>query len=136
MDMSDMTTIARIATEPGFILVATFSGEETPRRADLTGLIARSRWFRPLADQPEAFAKVKIINRGGGLEWPVETEFGNLDLSADTVLRIAQEQEPMTGEDFATWRADLGCPMRSQRRPWASAGGPSSTTRSGISCRP
>jgi helix-turn-helix protein len=40
--------------------------------------------------------------------WPVQTKWGRLDVSASTLRRIAEEQQPMTGADFAKWRVALG----------------------------
>ena len=59
-------------------------------------------------DDAESFAKAAIVEDGLGLAWPVETKWGQLDVSASTLKRIAEEQAPMTGADFAEWRAGLG----------------------------
>jgi DNA-binding XRE family transcriptional regulator len=74
----------------------------------LTGLIARSAHFAPLMNVPVSFAKVAIIEDGLGVAWPIQTKWGQLDVSASTLRRIAEEQEPMTGADFAEWRTELG----------------------------
>src|SRR5436190_23414695 len=44
------------------------------------------------------------------LEWlgPFKPRWGDLDLSASALRRIADEQQPMTGTDFARWRKELG----------------------------
>src|SRR5438046_1754893 len=54
------------------------------------------------------FAKVTIVEDGLGVAWPIKTKWGRLDVSASTLRRIAEEQEPMTGADFAQWRTALG----------------------------
>jgi hypothetical protein len=77
-------------------------------KSDLTGLVARNIHFRPLMDDVETFARVRVMEGGLGIGWPVQTKWGPLDLSSSTLLRIAEEQEPMTGTDFAKWRASLG----------------------------
>jgi DNA-binding XRE family transcriptional regulator len=64
--------------------------------------------FAPIANDSEAFAKVAIIENGLGVAWPVQTRWGCLDISASTLRRIAEEQQPMTGADFARWRIKLG----------------------------
>jgi hypothetical protein len=74
----------------------------------MTGLIARSAHFQPLIRDAEAFGRVEIVEDGLGVAWPIETKWGRLDLSASTLLRIADEQRPMTGADFAKWRTALG----------------------------
>lgn len=45
---------------------------------------------------------------GLGVAWPIQTKWGRLDVSAATLQRIAEEQEPMSGADFAKWRVRLG----------------------------
>ena len=74
----------------------------------MTGLIARSAHFAPLMDDAETFAKVGIVEDGLGLAWPIQTRWSPLDISASTLRRIAEEQAPMTGADFAEWRVGLG----------------------------
>jgi hypothetical protein len=85
-----------------------FVGDRHDHTLDLTGLFARSRHFAPLMTDDAVFAKPSIIEDGLGVAWPAETKWGRLDLSAETLRRIAEEQEPMTGDDFAKWRAALG----------------------------
>jgi hypothetical protein len=75
---------------------------------DLTGLIARSQHFAPLMEDADMFAKIDIVDDGLGVAWPVETKWGHLDLSGSTLRRIAEEQLPMSGADFAKWRKSLG----------------------------
>ncbi len=85
-----------------------FKGEKRDREIDLSGLLARSEHFASLRASDDAFAKLAIVERGLGVAWPVQTKWGRLDLSAATLHRIADEQQPMTGADFAAWRATLG----------------------------
>ena len=85
-----------------------FAGDRRDHELDLTGLIARSKHFTPLMDDAKAFARAAIVEDGLGVGWPMKTKWGPLDLSASTLRRIAEEQEPMTGTDFATWRRTLG----------------------------
>jgi hypothetical protein len=85
-----------------------FAEDRRDYELDLTGLIARSTHFAPLMDDARTFAKAKIVEDGLGLAWPVQTKWGRLDVSASTLRRIAQDQEPMTGADFAEWRMALG----------------------------
>src|SRR5436305_2652557 len=59
-------------------------------------------------DDVETFAKAAIVEDGLGVAWPVQTKWGCLDVSASTLRRIAEEQQPMTGADFAKWRVALG----------------------------
>lgn len=85
-----------------------FAGDRRSYALDLTGLIARSRHFAPLANDVALFSQAAIVEDGLGISWPVKTRWGRLDVSAATLRRIAEEQQPMTGEDFAAWRNSLG----------------------------
>jgi hypothetical protein len=106
--MSDeVTRVTKARPAGGHVLHVRFAGERKDRKLDLTGLIARSTHFAPLVDD-KSFAKAAIVEDGLGLAWPVETKWGRLDVSASTLKRIAEEQAPMTGADFAEWRAALG----------------------------
>ncbi len=85
-----------------------FAGDRRDYELDMTGLIARSAHFTPLMEDAETFTKAAIVEDGLGLAWPVHTKWGRLDVSASTLKRIAEEQQPMTGADFAKWRVALG----------------------------
>ena len=69
---------------------------------DLTGLIARSKALAPLADAT-VFSKAKPIDWGAGVGWSNE-----LDLSAQTLHRIADEQATFDADVFRAWQAALG----------------------------
>lgn len=86
------------------VLRVRFAGERRDRELDLTGLIARSVHSAPLMDDAKIFAKAKIVEEGLGASWPIQTKWDGLDVSATTLRRIAEEQQPMTGKDFAEWR--------------------------------
>ena len=85
-----------------------FAGDRREYVLDLTGLIARSRHFAQLMEDADTFAKIDIVDDGLGVAWPVETKWGHLDLSGSTLRRMAEEQLPMSGADFAKWRKSLG----------------------------
>jgi hypothetical protein len=108
MARDGVARVAKVRVGGEKVLRVRFAGDRRDRELDLTGLIARSAHFAPLADDPETFAKVEIIEDGLGVAWPVRTKWGCLDLSASTLRRIADEQQPMTGTDFAQWRRELG----------------------------
>jgi hypothetical protein len=106
--MSDeLTRIAKVRPSADRVLRVRFIGDRREHLVDMTGLIARSKHFASLLDDPAAFSKVAIIEDGLGLGWPIQTKWGQLDVSASTVRRIAEEQAPMTGADFAKWRTEL-----------------------------
>jgi hypothetical protein len=104
----DMARVTKVRADGNNRLRVRFAGERRDRALDLTGLMARSVHFAPLAADPAAFADVTIVEDGLGVAWPVHTRWGDLDLSASTLRRIADEQQPMTGADFARWRKQLG----------------------------
>jgi hypothetical protein len=107
--MSDeMARVTKLHAVRGRVLRVRFAGERHERELDLTGLIARSTHFAPLIDDAATFAKAEIVEDGLGVAWPVQTKWGRLDVSASTLRRIAEEQQPMTGADFAQWREALG----------------------------
>lgn len=106
--VDDIARVTKLRPVRNRVLRVRFVGERHDRELDLTGLIARNTHFAPLIDDAETFAKVEIVEDGLGVAWPVETKWGRLDVSAATLRRIAEEQQPMTGADFAQWRAALG----------------------------
>ena len=71
----------------------------TQQNADLSGLVDLSRHFSIFANDPAAFAKVRIINWGHGIAWE-----NGLDFSAENLASIADEQTDEDGrvliEDF------------------------------------
>jgi len=104
----DMPRVTKVRPAGPRALRVRFAGDRRERELDLTGLMARSAHFAPLMDDREAFAKARIVEGGLGVAWPIRTKWGRLDASASTLRRIADEQEPMTGADFARWRTMLG----------------------------
>ena len=107
-EISKVSKVTKVRPANGRVLRVRFAGDRRERELDLTGLIARSKHFMPLLDDAETFGKVRIVEGGLGVAWPVQTKWGRLDLSASTLRRIAEEQQPMTGADFAKWRRSLG----------------------------
>ena len=103
----EVTRIAKVRPGADHVLRIRFLGERREHRVDMTGLIARSEHFAPLLNDPKAFSEAAVIEKGLGLAWPIQTKWGPLDVSASTLRRIAEEQAPMSGADFAKWRAEL-----------------------------
>jgi hypothetical protein len=103
-----VTRLTKLRPDDGRVLRVRFAGDRRDQKRDKTGLIARSAHFAPLMDDAETFAKAAIVEDGLGVVWPVRTKWGPLDVSASTLRRIAQDQQPMTGADFAEWRVALG----------------------------
>jgi DNA-binding XRE family transcriptional regulator len=106
--LDDMARVTKVRPAGPRTLRVRFAGDPRERELDLTGLLARSTHFAPLMEDGAAFAKARIAERGLGIAWPVRTKWGRLDLSAATLRRIAEEQQPMTGVDFSRWREELG----------------------------
>jgi hypothetical protein len=71
-------------------------------RADLTGLVHRSRHFRRFLDHPAAFRKVRVAPFGAGIEWQ-----NGLDYGADTLKMMADEQRPVGGAGLTAFEAEL-----------------------------
>ncbi|HKN10098.1 MAG TPA: hypothetical protein VJ376_11535 [Pseudomonadota bacterium] len=104
----DIVRVTKVRPAGGRLLRVRFAGDRRDHKLDMTGLIARSVHFAPLMGDAKSFAKVAIVEDGLGVAWPIQTRWGQLDVSASTLRRIAEEQEPMTGADFAQWRTALG----------------------------
>jgi hypothetical protein len=106
--IDNVTRLIKVRPVGGRVLRVRFAGDRRDYELDMTGLIARSAHFAPLMDDAQTFAKAAIVEDGLGVAWPVQTKWGRLDVSASTLRRIAEEQQPMTGADFAEWRVALG----------------------------
>ena len=106
--IGDIPIVRKVRPTGERTLRVRFAGDRREYVLDLTGLIARSQHFSPLMEDADAFAKINIVDDGIGVAWSVETKWGRLDLSGSTLRRIAEEQLPMTGADFAQWRKSLG----------------------------
>lgn len=105
--VNEIPIVTKLRPSEQRLLRVRFAGDRRDYRVDLTGLFARSRHFAPLLENEAAFKKVAIVEDGIGIAWPVATQWGALDLSSSSLRRIAEEQLPMTGADFAAWRDDL-----------------------------
>jgi hypothetical protein len=68
---------------------------------NVSGLIENFRVYAPLRQSAELFRKVKLGEHGTDIVWP-----GNIDMAADTLWRLAQEQTgaTMTANAFRRWR--------------------------------
>ena len=68
---------------------------------DVSGLIESFKVYAPLRDAPALFAKVQVGEYGTDVVWTDE-----IDMSADTLWRLAQEQTgaTMTPDEFRRWR--------------------------------
>jgi len=74
-------------------------GEES--LIDVSGLVQSFRVYVPLRQSPELFRQVKVGEYGTDVVWTDE-----IDIAADTLWRLAQEQagETMSPDAFRHWR--------------------------------
>jgi len=106
--VGEIPILTKVRPSAGSKLRVCFAGDRRAYKIDLTGLFARSKHFLPLLEDGATFGKLEIVDDGLGVAWPLDTKWGRLDVSASTLRRIAEEQSPMTGADFAAWRKQLG----------------------------
>lgn len=68
---------------------------------DVSGLIETFRIYAPLRQSPDLFLRVRVGDLGTDVVWSDE-----LDMAADALWRLAQEQSGMTmsAEAFRHWR--------------------------------
>jgi DNA-binding transcriptional regulator YiaG len=68
---------------------------------DISGLIATFRAYAPLRESPELFRQVQVGEHGTDVIWS-----DKIDMAADTLWRLAQEQSgaTMTADAFRHWR--------------------------------
>lgn len=97
-------TIPRIAAaspgaRPLTLRITWAHGDETP--IDVSGLIGTFRVYAPLRTNPVLFGQVRVGEHGADIVWTEE-----IDMSADTLWRLAREQsgETMTSDAFRAWR--------------------------------
>jgi DNA-binding transcriptional regulator YiaG len=74
-------------------------GDES--RVDVSGLIETFRVYEPLRRSPAVFGRVRVGEHGTDVVWSDE-----IDMSADTLWRLAQEQTgvTMSPDAFRHWR--------------------------------
>ena len=73
----------------------------TVSRVDVSALVDTFRVYMPLRDNPHLFAQMTVGEHGTDIVWP-----GDIDISADTLWRLAQEQASatMSADAFRNWR--------------------------------
>ena len=75
------------------------TGDES--RVDVSGLVETFRIYEPLRRSPELFRQARIGEYGSDVVWNDE-----IDMAADTLWRLAQEQsgQTMSPDAFRNWR--------------------------------
>jgi DNA-binding transcriptional regulator YiaG len=73
----------------------------TEGEIDISGIIESFKVYAPLRQSPELFRQVRLGDYGTDVVWADE-----IDMSADTLWRLAQEQSgaTMSAEEFHNWR--------------------------------
>ncbi len=101
MPRKALPRIAAVApgAEPFALQIRWNTGEET--LIDVSGIINSLRIYMPLRDNRRLFRQVRVGEHGADIVWA-----GNLDMSNDTLWRLAREQSgaTMTAEAFRRWR--------------------------------
>jgi DNA-binding transcriptional regulator YiaG len=87
------------AKKPLTLLVRWEKGDES--RVDVSGLVEAFRVFEPLRRSPDLFKQVRVGEHGTDIVWTDE-----IDMAADTLWRLAQEQAgvTMSPDAFKHWR--------------------------------
>ena len=85
--------------KPFLLSIRWNTGDES--LVDVSGLVEGYRFYSPLREDPRLFRQVEPGEYGVDVVWP-----GGLDMSNDTLWRLAQEQSgaTMTAEAFRDWR--------------------------------
>jgi len=85
--------------QPMTLRISWDKGEQS--LVDLSGMIENFRVYMPLRQSPELFRQVRVGEYGTDAVWTDE-----IDMAADTLWRLAQEQagETMTADAFRHWR--------------------------------
>jgi Protein of unknown function (DUF2442) len=93
--------IRAIAPRPGtFTLHVQWDNGDTSI-VDVSGQIEGFRDYTPLRRAPELFNQAHVGEYGADVVWP-----GDIDMAADTLWRLAQEQSgaTMSADAFRSWR--------------------------------
>ncbi len=101
MPKKTLPRIAAVAADktPLTLRIRWDKGDESA--VDVSGLVETFRLYEPLRRSPEAFARVRLGEFGADVVWS-----DDIDMSADTLWRLAQEQSgaTMSPDAFRRWR--------------------------------
>ena len=90
---------ASAAGKPFTLRIRWDNGDES--RVDVSSLIRTFRVYEPLRAAPDLFCKLRVGDLGTDIVWT-----DAIDMSADTLWRLAQEQsgQTMSADEFRNWR--------------------------------
>jgi DNA-binding XRE family transcriptional regulator len=101
MPRKTLPRIAAVAADktPLTLRIQWKGGDES--RVDVSGLVETFRVYEPLRSSPDLFRQVRLGEFGADLVWT-----DAIDMAADTLWRLAQEQSgvTMSSEAFRRWR--------------------------------
>ena len=88
-----------VGEKPMTLRVRWDKGDES--LVDVSGVISTFRLYEPLRRSPDLFRKVRVGEHGADIVWT-----DDIDMAADTLWRLAQEQAGVTlsPEAFRQWR--------------------------------
>src|SRR5258706_6304740 len=101
MTMHKLKSVRPVSGVPYGLKIAWDDGREAA--VDMSGVVYRYKVFAPLRGSPERFRRVKIVDRGYGIAWNNE-----LDYSAQSLRRLADEQRPMSGQELRAFELENG----------------------------
>lgn len=89
--------------KPLTLRITWHTGRES--RVDVSGLVETFRVYVPLRRSRKLFDAVRVGEHGTDIAWP-----GKIDMAADTLWRLAQEQAgtTMSADAFKHWRERKG----------------------------
>lgn len=98
MRMHRLESVSAVRGQPCWLRLVWDDGRADT--VDLSGVIYRYAVFAALRDNPRLFRSVRRIDRGYGIAWSRQ-----MDYSAQSLRRLADEQRPMSGEELRSFEA-------------------------------
>lgn len=101
MPKRNLPRIAAVLPDRAHFVLCVRWKDGSESKVDVSGLVDAFRVYAPLRDDRALFRQVRVGEHGTDVAWTDE-----IDMSADTLWRLAQEQsgETMTADAFRAWR--------------------------------
>ena len=101
MPKKTLPRIASVTVGSAFPILSVIWSNGEQSNIDVSGQLNTFRHYEALRRSPERFAKVRLGDHGTDIVWP-----DDIDMSADTLRRLADEQNGLTmaPEMFKRWR--------------------------------